>query len=45
MVSNNAAFAGGIEFAERANMTLAGFVRPPRMTLYTGAHRIRFSSE
>ncbi|WP_440949332.1 formate dehydrogenase accessory sulfurtransferase FdhD [Methanosphaerula subterraneus] len=45
MVSNNAAFAGGIEFAAKANMTLAGFVRPPRMTLYTGAHRIRFSSE
>lgn len=45
MVSNNAAFAGGIEFAERTNMTLAGFVRPPRMTIYTGAHRILFSSE
>lgn len=44
MVSNNAAFAGGIAFAEQANMTLAGFVRPPAMTLYTGAHRIRFSS-
>jgi FdhD protein len=45
MISNNAAFAGGIEFAEKANMTLAGFVRPPRMTIYTGAHRIRFASE
>lgn len=45
MVSNNAAFAGGIEFAQKANMTLAGFVRPPSMTLYTGASRIRFSQE
>lgn len=45
MVSNNTAFAGGIEFAARTNMTLAGFVRPPRMTIYTGAHRILFTSE
>jgi len=43
MVSNNAAFAGGIEFAKKVNMTLAGFVRPPNMTIYTGAHRIQFS--
>ncbi len=42
MVSNNAAFAGGIEFAKKVNMTLAGFVRPPNMTIYTGAHRIVF---
>lgn len=42
MISNNAAFAGGIEFANKANMTLAGFVRPPNMTVYTGAHRIQF---
>ncbi|HOJ95219.1 MAG TPA: formate dehydrogenase accessory sulfurtransferase FdhD [Methanospirillum sp.] len=44
MVSNNAAFAGGIEFAQKTNMTLAGFVRPPYMTIYTGSHRIRFES-
>lgn len=42
MISNNAAFAGGIEFAKKVNMTLAGFVRPPNMTIYTGAHRIVF---
>lgn len=42
MVSNNAAFAGGIEFAQKTNMTLAGFVRPPHMTIYTGSHRILF---
>lgn len=42
VISNNAAFAGGIEFAHKTNMTLAGFVRPPNMTIYTGAHRIRF---
>lgn len=42
MVSNNAAFAGGIEYARRANMTLAGFVRPPAMTIYTGTGRIRW---
>ena len=40
MVSNNAAFAGGIEFAKKVNMTLAGFVRPPKMTIYTGSQRI-----
>lgn len=45
MVSNNAAFAGGIEFAQKVNMTLAGFVRPPNMTIYTGSHRIRFSEK
>ena len=43
VISNNAAFAGGIDYAKQANMTLAGFVRPPSMTIYTGAHRIRFS--
>lgn len=42
VISNNAAFAGGIEFAKKTNMTLAGFVRPPNMTVYTGAHRIQF---
>lgn len=41
VISNNAAFAGGIEFAKNTNMTLAGFVRPPKMTIYTGQHRIR----
>ena len=41
VISNNAAFAGGIEFAKKTNMTLAGFVRPPNMTIYVGAHRIR----
>jgi FdhD protein len=45
MISNNAAFAGGIEFAIRANMTLAGFVRPPAMTIYTGAQRISFQEK
>ncbi len=43
VISNNAAFAGGIEFAKKTNMTLAGFVRPPKMTIYTGEHRIRAS--
>jgi len=33
-----------IEFAQKTNMTLAGFVRPPYMTIYTGSHRIRFES-
>lgn len=40
VISNNAAFAGGIEFAKNTNMTIAGFVRPPKMTIYTGKHRI-----
>ena len=43
MISNNAAFTGGIEFARKVNMTLVGFVRPPNMTIYTGSHRISFS--
>ncbi len=43
VISNNAAFAGGIAFARKAHMTLAGFVRPPCMTVYTGAERIFFS--
>lgn len=42
VVSNNAAFAGGIEFARKAHMTLIGFARPPHMTIYTGSERIRF---
>nr|WP_319538119.1 formate dehydrogenase accessory sulfurtransferase FdhD [uncultured Methanospirillum sp.] len=45
VVSNNAAFAGGIEFAKKTNMTLAGFVRPPNMTIYAGGHRIRSASQ
>jgi FdhD protein len=44
VISNNAAFAGGIEFAKNTNMTIAGFVRPPKMTIYTGQHRIRLTA-
>jgi FdhD protein len=41
VVSNNAPFASGIELAERMNMTLVGFARPPRMSIYTHPERIR----
>lgn len=42
IVTNNAPSAGGIDLARAVNMTLAGFVRPPRMVIYSGAERIRF---
>ncbi len=41
IISHNAPFTEGINLAKRLNLTLAGFVRPPRMTIYTGAERIR----
>jgi len=42
IVTNNAPSAGGIDLAREVNMTLAGFVRPPRMVIYSGSERIRF---
>lgn len=42
MVSNNAPFSSGIEFAERMNMTLIGFARPPKMSIYSHPERIHF---
>ena len=42
VVTNNAPSAEGIDLARAMNMTLAGFVRPPRMVIYSGAERIRF---
>jgi len=41
IVSNNAPFASGIELADRMNMTLVGFARHPRMSIYTHPERIR----
>lgn len=40
VVSNNAPFSSGILLAERMNMTLVGFARPPRMSIYTHPERI-----
>ncbi len=40
VVSNNAPFSSGISLAERMNMTLVGFARPPRMSIYTHPERI-----
>jgi len=41
VVSNNAPFSSGIALAERMNITLVGFARPPRMSIYTHPERIR----
>lgn len=41
VVSNNAPFSSGISLAERMNITLVGFARPPRMSIYTHPERIR----
>lgn len=41
VVSNNAPFSSGIALAERMHMTLVGFARPPRMSIYTHPERIR----
>lgn len=40
VVTNNAPSAAGIDLARRVNMTLAGFVRPPRMNIYSAPERI-----
>lgn len=40
IVSHNAPFIHGIELAQKGNVTLAGFVRPPKMNIYSAAHRI-----
>ena len=40
VVSNNAPFSSGIALAERMNITLVGFARPPRMSIYTHPERI-----
>jgi FdhD protein len=40
VVSNNAPFSSGIALAERMHMTLVGFARPPRMSIYTHPERI-----
>lgn len=40
IVSNNAPFSSGIALAEQMNITLVGFARPPRMSVYTHPERI-----
>ena len=40
VVTNNAPSAAGIDLARRVRMTLAGFVRPPRMNIYSVPDRI-----
>jgi FdhD protein len=40
IITNNAPSAAGIELAREVNLTLAGFVRPPRMVIYSGKERI-----
>jgi FdhD protein len=40
VITNNAPSAAGIDLARTVNLTLAGFVRPPRMVIYSGGERI-----
>jgi FdhD protein len=40
MVSNTAPVLAGIELADRLNMTVVGFARPPHLTVYTHPERI-----
>lgn len=40
VVSNTAPMLAGIDLAERLNMTLVGFARPPRLTIYSHPGRI-----
>jgi len=40
IITNNAPSDAGIELAREVNLTLAGFVRPPRMVIYSGKERI-----
>ncbi len=44
MISNTAPLSTGVELAQRLNMTLAGFARPPRMYVYSGSERIKEAS-
>ncbi len=41
VVSNTAPILAGLELAERLNMTVVGFARPPRLTVYTHPERVR----
>jgi len=45
LASNTAPFSTGICLARQVNMTLAGFTRPPRVTLYSCPFRIRLPGE
>jgi len=40
VASNTAPFSAGIDLARELNLTLAGFVRPPRAMIYSAPHRI-----
>ncbi len=41
VVSNTAPVLAGLELAERLNVTVVGFARPPRLTIYTHPERVR----
>ena len=45
VASNTAPFSTGICLAHQTNMTLAGFVRPPRAVIYSTPERIQFDSQ
>jgi len=41
VVSNTAPVLAGLELARRLNMTVVGFARPPRLTVYAHPERVR----
>ena len=45
VVSNTAPVLAGLELAERLNITVVGFARPPRLTVYTHPERVRRSGD
>jgi FdhD protein len=40
LVSVSAPSSLAVDLASEAGLTLVGFTRPPRMTVYTGGHRL-----
>jgi FdhD protein len=41
VISNTAPVLAGLDLADRLNLTVVGFARPPRLTVYTHPERVR----